>query len=72
MAHHIRQICGFWQRGTARQATSGPARDERSAAATRRAMPSEPTADTWIDELQWLAGFPTSWGERRGGWFTGV
>jgi hypothetical protein len=28
--------------------------------------------DSWIDELQWLAGFPASWGERRSGWFGGV
>jgi hypothetical protein len=28
-------------------------------------------ADTWIDELQWLTGFPGNWGERRGGWFSG-
>jgi hypothetical protein len=29
-------------------------------------------ADKWIDELEWLAGFPSQWGERRGGWFGGI
>jgi hypothetical protein len=28
-------------------------------------------ADTWIDELQWLTGLPSNWGERRGRWFSG-
>jgi hypothetical protein len=28
-------------------------------------------ADTWIDELQWLMGLPSNWGERRGRWFSG-
>jgi hypothetical protein len=32
---------------------------------------TEAPTDTWIDELQWLAGFPGNWGERRGGWFCG-
>ncbi len=31
----------------------------------RPATTADAKDDTWIDELQWLAGFPTGWGERR-------
>jgi hypothetical protein len=27
--------------------------------------------DPWVDEYQWLAGFPSNWGDRGGGWFRG-
>jgi hypothetical protein len=27
--------------------------------------------DAWVDEYQWLAGFPSKWGDRGGGWFRG-
>ncbi len=27
--------------------------------------------DTWVDELQWLMGLPSNWGERPGRWFSG-
>jgi hypothetical protein len=37
----------------------------------RRDAKAGAPADPWIDELEWIMGFPGTWGERRGGWFTG-
>jgi hypothetical protein len=50
--------------------------DTAFVAPSTRVRPAEPAtppevADPWIDELQWAAGFPTSWGERRATWFCG-
>jgi hypothetical protein len=55
------------------RATDILARDHprRGAQAETHGARAETPADTWIDELQWLAGFPGNWGERRGGWFCG-
>jgi len=32
---------------------------------------AEAVVDTWIDDHQWLAGFPGNWGGRRSGWICG-
>jgi hypothetical protein len=37
----------------------------------RRGAKAVEMTDSWIDELQWLAGFPGSWGEPRRSWFGG-
>jgi hypothetical protein len=47
------------------------ARDQPRRGAMTEIPVDKGPADTWVDELQWLSGFPGNWGERRGGWFCG-
>ena len=44
------------------------------AASTRQAatgLAVDAVEDNWVDEYQWLSGFPSRWGDRGGGWFRG-
>jgi hypothetical protein len=43
-------------------------RNAKVPALPRRGSPPKALADNWIDELQWLKGFPGNWGEPRRGW----
>jgi hypothetical protein len=48
-----------------------PVTDVRHRDATGVDAGRDAVEDTWIDEYQWLAGFPSKWGDRGGGWFRG-
>jgi hypothetical protein len=66
---HLGRI--LWSRdGTPRAAGTSAARGEAEAAISRPTTAGETTADTWVDELQWMSGFPSGWGDRHGGWFS--
>lgn len=72
MANHSSEsVIIPWQRGVTNHATTPNARDAESASASRADATVGTRADNWTDELQWLTGFPSQWGERRGGWFRG-
>ena len=61
----------FWPSdGISRAARTSAPRGEADAASVRPTTAGGTTADTWVDELQWMSGFPTGWGDRHGGWFS--
>jgi hypothetical protein len=71
MAHikHIGRI--IWWRGTdPTVSTSSAPVSEADPSTSLPSAAGDAAADKWVDELQWLSGFPTGWGERRGGWFS--
>jgi hypothetical protein len=56
---------------SAHGATNGSAITPDDARRGSSNIKAEAVVDTWIDDHQWLAGFPNVWGERRNTWACG-
>jgi hypothetical protein len=56
--------------GTSRAARISAPQGAADATSSRPSTVEEATEETWVDELQWMSGFPTGWGDRHGGWFS--